>query len=98
MLKPCPAPGANVPETAPPKKKSIPLTITDIERAERLIVKLYKDDAPKAHKEKLMQSHRVRQLLDLAQERAQRLVTIYDDADGARREEIAALRGDDVFG
>eukprot|EP00887_Chlorella_sp_A99_P006821 scaffold2.g6821.t1 len=62
----------------------------DLERLERLIVK--------AHKDKLVQSHRVRRMLDQAQERAARLVTIYADEDGARREEIAALRGDNVFG
>lgn len=69
----------------------------DLERLERLIVGQYKEEV-KAHKDKLVQSHRVRRMLDQAQERAARLVTIYADEDGARREEIAALRGDNVFG
>ena len=30
--------------------------------------------------------------------RAGTQVTVYDDEDGARKEEIAALRGDNVFG
>lgn len=46
----------------------------DLEKAERLIVKQYREEA-KSHKEKLLQSHRVRKLLDLAQDRAQRLVS-----------------------
>lgn len=46
----------------------------DIERLERLIVKDFKNEA-RTHKEKLMQSHRVRQMLGLLQERATKLVS-----------------------
>lgn len=46
----------------------------DMERLERLIVKEFENE-PKTHKEKLMQSHRVRLMLDLMQERARKLVS-----------------------
>jgi len=45
----------------------------DIERIERLIVKDFKAE-PKTHKEKLMQGHRVRQMLETLQQRSQQLV------------------------
>ena len=100
----------------------------DIERLERLIVKDFKNEA-RTHKDKLVQGHRVRQMLESLQGRASKLVStrdraplpsrhplaapplnparpaaprraqagIYEDADGARKEEIASLRGDNVF-
>lgn len=46
----------------------------DIERLERVIVKDFKQDV-KTHKEKLMQSHRVRQRLDQIQDSAKKLVS-----------------------
>jgi hypothetical protein len=46
----------------------------DIERLERVIVKDFKQDV-RTHKEKLMQSHRVRLRLDQIQESAQKLVS-----------------------
>jgi hypothetical protein len=45
----------------------------DMERLERLIVKDFTNE-PTTHKEKLMQGHRVRQLLGTLQDRAQKLV------------------------
>lgn len=45
----------------------------DMERLERLIVEDLKHDA-KAHKDKLLQGHRVRHMLDALQDRAQKLV------------------------
>ncbi|KAF5832942.1 hypothetical protein DUNSADRAFT_10988 [Dunaliella salina] len=62
----------------------------DIERTERVITKDFKRDM-KLHREKLMQSHRVKRRLEGAEEAAQKLVKIYEDEDGARKEEIAAL-------
>mmetsp|Transcript_40482 Transcript_40482/g.89949 ORF Transcript_40482/g.89949 Transcript_40482/m.89949 type:complete len:508 (-) Transcript_40482:699-2222(-) len=62
----------------------------DMERLERLIVKDFKQET-KTHKEKLMQNHRVRKRLDVMQEAARKLVRIYEDDDGARKEEIAAI-------
>ena len=47
----------------------------DMERLERLIVKDFKTE-PKSHKEKLMQGHRVRQMLESLQQQAQRLVRL----------------------
>ena len=68
----------------------------DMERLERLIVEEFKRET-KTHKEKLMQGYRVRQMLDALQQRAKGLADIYEDADGARKQEVASLRGDDVF-
>lgn len=68
----------------------------DMERLERLIVAEFKRET-KTHKEKLLQGYRVRQMLDTLQQRAKSLTTVYDDADGARKQEIASLRGDNVF-
>ncbi|GFR50687.1 hypothetical protein Agub_g12939 [Astrephomene gubernaculifera] len=66
----------------------------DVERFERVIVKDLKQDA-KSHKDKLMQSHRVRKRLDQIQEAARKLQKIYEDEDKARKEEIEALGGED---
>lgn len=68
----------------------------DCERLERLVAKELKQEA-KTHKEKLLQSHRVRRMLDTMQQRSKRLVEIYDDRDYSRREDIASLRGENVF-
>jgi len=68
----------------------------DMERLERLIVEEFKRET-RTHKEKLMQGYRVRQMLDTLQQRAKGLAGIYEDADGARKQEIISLRGDDVF-
>lgn len=46
----------------------------DIERLERLIVKDFKNEA-RTHKEKLLQSQRVRKMLEQLQDRAQKLVS-----------------------
>ena len=51
----------------------------------------------KGHKERLAQGHRVRAMLDRLQEQAAKLVAIYEDADGVRKEEVASLRGDNMF-
>jgi len=70
----------------------------DVERMERVIVKDLKREM-KTHKEKLMQSHRVKRRLDTMQEAAAKLVKIYEDEDGARKEEIGALANkDNPFG
>lgn len=47
----------------------------DIERLERLIVKDFAMQQATAHKDKLLQSHRVRQMLDSIQERSTKLVS-----------------------
>ena len=97
------------------------------ERLEHLVVKHFKNDA-KGHKERLMQGHRVRGMLEQLQRQAAKSVSllpsairelpcetvhrfkspsinhvpdlqvkVFEDADGIRREEIAALRGQDVY-
>lgn len=44
-------------------------------RLERLIVKDFASEKPTGHKEKLLQSHRVRAMLDAVQERSAKLVS-----------------------
>jgi hypothetical protein len=61
----------------------------DIEQLERLIVKDFKRET-KSHKEKLMQSHRVRQMLDTMQDRAGKLVR--GDEGGWLRRQPRCLR------
>ena len=51
----------------------------DIERLERLIVKDFKNEA-RTHKDKLVQGHRVRQMLESLQGRASKLVSTRDRA------------------
>ncbi|KAI8468016.1 MAG: splicing factor 3a, subunit 3 [Monoraphidium minutum] len=66
----------------------------DAERLERLIVKDYRQEGVKGHREKLMQNHRVRSRLDRVQDVSARLLRSYRDGEDeceARREEIAAL-------
>ncbi|GIL62707.1 hypothetical protein Vafri_16876 [Volvox africanus] len=66
----------------------------DMERYERIIVKDLKQET-KSHKDKLMQSHRVRKRLDQIQDAARKLMKIYEDEDKARKEEIEALGAED---
>ena len=47
----------------------------EAERLERLIVKDFRNEL-KGHKERLQQSHRVRDMLDIMQERAKKLVSL----------------------
>lgn len=68
----------------------------DIERFERLIVKDLKRETV-SHQEKLFQSHRIRKMLESTETHAAKLIRIYEDNDHARRDEIAALAGDNVF-
>lgn len=84
----------------------------EMERLERAIVADYKIGA-KGHKDKMQQNHRVKRMVDMMQHDANKLVCcnsrtltqhpcvtqlrIYEDKDGARKEDINALRGDNVF-
>ena len=47
----------------------------EAEHLERLIVKDFRNEL-KGHKERLQQSHRVRNMLDIMQERAKKLVSL----------------------
>ena len=75
----------------------------DIERLERLICKEFReyrgDGAPsKTRKSILEREYTVLDMLDKVQEKAGRLVQLYEDADGEREREIhEVLRGDDPF-
>ena len=64
----------------------------EVERLERFIASDFKTDAI-THKERLLQNHRVNRALDEMVSKTKRLRAAYEDADGARAEEIAALGG-----
>jgi splicing factor 3A subunit 3 len=68
----------------------------EIERIENAIVDelLVK---PKAHKEKIIQEHRVNNYLELIQERSKLLKDYYDDKDGSRKKEINSISGAQEF-
>jgi len=68
----------------------------EIERIENAIVDelLVK---PKAHKEKIIQEHRVNNYLELIQERSKLLKNYYDDKDGSRKKEINSISGAQEF-
>ncbi|GBF95619.1 splicing factor 3A subunit 3 [Raphidocelis subcapitata] len=70
----------------------------DAERLERLIVKDYRQEGVKGHRERLSQNHRVRARLDKIQEVSRKLLRAYRDGEDeceARREEVAGLGGSD---
>ncbi|KAF8066290.1 hypothetical protein HT031_002613 [Scenedesmus sp. PABB004] len=69
----------------------------ELERLERVIVKDYKEQEAKTHREKLLQNHRVRKRIDEMQEVARKLVRVYTDGTDEsrhRKEEIKALGAD----
>ncbi|KAK9838337.1 hypothetical protein WJX81_005551 [Elliptochloris bilobata] len=68
----------------------------ECERLERLIVRDFRTDA-KGHTERLAQGHRVRKMLDQIKAQAEKLTRIYADEDDVRKEEIAALRGENMY-
>lgn len=64
----------------------------EIERLERVIVKDLQTE-PATNKDRLYQSHRVRNFIEQIIDTTHKLVDIYEDKDGARKDEIAALGG-----
>lgn len=68
-----------------------------LERLERLIVKDLQNE-PTTNKDRLYQSHRVRNTIETIISTANKLVEIYEDKDGARKDEIAALGGQTATG
>lgn len=64
----------------------------EVERLERFIASDFKTDAI-THKERLLQNHRVNRALDEMVSKTKRLRSAYEDADGARAEEMAAMGG-----
>eukprot|EP00850_Spirogloea_muscicola_P008355 SM000044S16002 [mRNA] locus=s44:547480:551288:+ [translate_table: standard] len=69
----------------------------EVERLERLVVKDLQQEA-KSHRERLYQGHRVRRMVQDIVSASQRLVDIYEDADGVRKDEIASLGGQNAAG
>ncbi|XAR71638.1 hypothetical protein NMG60_11018010 [Bertholletia excelsa] len=69
----------------------------EVERLERLIVKELQTD-PASGKDRLFQSHRVRNMIDQITTTTLKLVEIYEDKDNARKDEIAALGGQTATG
>ncbi|CAL1409685.1 unnamed protein product [Linum trigynum] len=69
----------------------------EVERLERLIVKEFQND-PTSSKDRLLQSHRVRNMIDTIVTTSHKLVDIYEDKDQARKDEIAALGGQTASG
>jgi hypothetical protein len=72
----------------------LPVLHEEVERLERLIVKDYRQEGVKGHRDKLMQNHRVRARLDQIADVSRKLLRAYKDGEDeceARREEISAL-------
>ncbi|KFK25019.1 hypothetical protein AALP_AA8G056400 [Arabis alpina] len=64
----------------------------EIERLERLIVQDLQTEPPSS-KDRLVQGHRVRSMIQSIMRSTEKLVETYEDKDGAREDEIAALGG-----
>ncbi|KAI4317194.1 hypothetical protein L6164_025085 [Bauhinia variegata] len=69
----------------------------EVERLERLIVKDLQNE-PATYKDRLYQSHRVRNMIDTIISTTEKIVEIYEDKDSARKDEIAALGGQTATG
>lgn len=69
----------------------------EVERLERFIVKELQNETASS-KDRLLQSHRVRNMIEHIVSTTDKLVEIYDDKDSARKDEIAALGGQTATG
>ncbi|XP_075502283.1 splicing factor SF3a60 homolog [Primulina tabacum] len=69
----------------------------EVERLERLIVKDLQTEPPTT-KDRLYQSHRVRNMIEQIASTTHKLIEIYEDNDNARKDEIAALGGQSSTG
>ncbi|XP_073287533.1 splicing factor SF3a60 homolog [Primulina huaijiensis] len=69
----------------------------EVERLERIIVKDLQTEPP-TNKERLYQSHRVRNMIEQITSTTHKLIEIYEDNDNARKDEIAALGGQSSTG
>ncbi|KAG9142358.1 hypothetical protein Leryth_016850 [Lithospermum erythrorhizon] len=69
----------------------------EVERLERLIVKDLQAE-PATNKDRLHQSHRVRNMIEQVMSTTNKLVEIYEDKDNARKDEIGALGGQTATG
>lgn len=70
--------------------------LEEVERLENVIVKDL-DTAPSGHKERLQQQHRVKSALSRIVANAKSVTECFDDADGARADELASMSGANVF-
>ncbi|GMH08904.1 hypothetical protein Nepgr_010744 [Nepenthes gracilis] len=64
----------------------------EVERLERFIVKELQSE-PANNKDRLLQSHRVRNMIEQIITSTEKLIDVYEDKDNARKDEIAALGG-----
>ncbi|CAH2073902.1 unnamed protein product [Thlaspi arvense] len=69
----------------------------EIERLERLIVQDLQTEPPSS-RDRLVQGHRVRHIIESIRRNTEKLVETYEDKDGAREDEIAALGGQTATG
>ncbi|XP_010548951.1 PREDICTED: splicing factor SF3a60 homolog [Tarenaya hassleriana] len=69
----------------------------EVERLERLVVTDLQN-VPPTSKDRLLQQHRVRNMIETAMSTTEKLVEIYEDKDNARKDEIAALGGQTATG
>ncbi|KAL2556239.1 splicing factor-related [Forsythia ovata] len=69
----------------------------EVERLERIIVKDLQNEPP-SNKDRLYQSHRVRNMIEQITSTNKKLIEIYEDKDSARKDEIAALGGQTATG
>eukprot|EP00245_Coleochaete_scutata_P011206 TRINITY_DN4114_c0_g1_i1.p1 TRINITY_DN4114_c0_g1~~TRINITY_DN4114_c0_g1_i1.p1 ORF type:complete len:513 (-),score=146.40 TRINITY_DN4114_c0_g1_i1:146-1684(-) len=69
----------------------------ELERLERLVVKDLQQDL-KTHRERLFQSHRVKNVVEEMLMETSKLVDIYEDKDNVRKDEISALGGQRASG
>ncbi|ESQ40537.1 hypothetical protein EUTSA_v10013305mg [Eutrema salsugineum] len=69
----------------------------EIERLERLVVQDLQTQPPSS-RDRLVQGHRVRGMIESIMLNTEKLVETYEDKDGAREDEIAALGGQNATG
>ncbi|KAG5408113.1 hypothetical protein IGI04_004432 [Brassica rapa subsp. trilocularis] len=69
----------------------------EIERLERIVVQDLQTE-PSSSKDRLVQGHRVRNMIQSIMRTTEKLVETYEDKDGAREDEIAALGGHTATG
>jgi splicing factor 3A subunit 3 len=70
--------------------------LEDVECYERMAVHLL-DDKPKAHRDRVLQNHRVSVLLDRVVERSEAVAAIDGDQDGLMKAELDSMKGDAAF-
>ncbi|CAH8384498.1 unnamed protein product [Eruca vesicaria subsp. sativa] len=69
----------------------------EIERLERIVVQDLQTE-PSSSKDRLVQGHRVRNMIQSIMRTTEKLIETYEDKDGAREDEIAALGGHTATG